>query len=147
MAPAQFALAALLAGLLLAAAAAQEPPCALNAHELRALLESPVWRETTMTDGKPLVLSISEREGRAFIRFVKAGEGLWAEGHAEICAAGDGVQARLREHELVLGRAANWLIRRVLRQGGARFDLARLPDGRLRVATTGWTGDFTAHAP
>lgn len=143
MAPARIATAALLAALPPAAL----PSCDAPASELARVIAAGSWRETTMTDGKPLILDIAERDGRVFIRFVKAAEGLWAEGHADICGAPAGVHARLRQDDLVLGPAANWFIRRVLRQGGARFDIARLPDGRLRVATTGWSGEFVAEAP
>src|SRR5712664_4093259 len=68
------------------------PPCAKTIDDLRALLADqsfPLkWHETTMDDGKPLVLSILERDGALFLEFVKTDEGLWAESAGTLCLNG-----------------------------------------------------------
>jgi hypothetical protein len=66
--------------------------CAKNIHEVNQLWGDSVfplrWRETSMSDGKPLVLSIEEKKGKLHIQFVKEKEGLWAESTGQICQAG-----------------------------------------------------------
>jgi hypothetical protein len=129
-----------------AAAPCHARPCAQNVAELRDLLDdaqfSLQWRETTMSDGKPLLVSIGEQEGGLFMRFTKTGEGLWAEGHALVCRAGGEVEARIAKGRIRLGPAAHWLLRQSMEQG-ARFVLARQPGGQLRIATPGWSGAFS----
>lgn len=113
-----------------------------DARSFLALVHMPTqWRETTMDDGKPLVLSLSEQEGQLTLRFTKTGEGLWAEGPAAICRNGVDVEASLPPEQLQLGPAAGWLLRQSMR-GGATFRLRRLEGGRLAVSTTGWSGEF-----
>lgn len=43
-----------------------------------------------MDDGKPLLLTIMEKDGLLFLRLVKSGEGLWAEGACTVCRNGAG---------------------------------------------------------
>jgi hypothetical protein len=52
------------------------------------------WKETTMGEGKPLVMSIIENNGSLALEFTKTGEGLWAESPGEICASGTDFEAR-----------------------------------------------------
>lgn len=99
------------------------------------------WRETTMSDGKPLTLDFEERQGLLFIRFKKAGEGLWAEGIARLCTAGTELHVRLLPEDLAFGPAAGWFIRTAMGRG-ATFHLTMKGDGRLHVATQGWSGEF-----
>ncbi len=40
-----------------------------------------------MGDGKPLVVSILERNGALFLEFIKTREGLWAQSEGRICRA------------------------------------------------------------
>lgn len=94
-----------------------------------------------MSDGKPLVLAIGERDGALFLEFTKTREGLWAEGRARICSSGSRLEARLRRGAMQLGPAAHWIVRQSLGQG-ATFVLSRLPGGHLRIATPGWSGLF-----
>ena len=99
------------------------------------------WRETTMTDGKPLTLILSERDGLLHLDFHKAGEGLWATGNARICRRGSTLEVRL-SHALT-GPAAPWLLRQTM---GAtpEFLLTRLGAAELQVTTRGWSGRFVA---
>lgn len=97
-----------------------------------------------MTDGKPLVLSVLERNGALVLEFVKTGEGLWAEGEFVVCRHGSGLQARAGPHQVRLGPAAGWLTRLALSRGGT-FALARTRAG-LAVATSGWEGTFAGDA-
>lgn len=133
------------AALALGAAATEARTCAASVPELRALVQQPGfalrWQETTMADGKPLVVTLSERDGGLHLQFVKLHEGLWAEGPASVCIDNGVVEAALPRHGMRLGPAANWLLRQSL-AGGARFALALVPGGRLRIATPGWSGMF-----
>lgn len=73
-------------GLPVASAAFEPPGCAATIADLRTLVADasfPLrWEETSMADGKPLIVSIMEKDGSILLGFVKTGEGLWAEGAA-----------------------------------------------------------------
>ena len=97
-----------------------------------------------MSDGKPLVVTIADQDGRLFLEFRKTGEGLWAHGPAVICAMDDKLQARMSAG-FRLGPAAHWILRHSIGRN-AYFDLTPQPDGRLRIATPGWSGIFTPAA-
>jgi hypothetical protein len=125
---------------------AQAPTeCAATIAQLRALASDPAfplrWQETTMNDGKPLIVSITERDGALVLEFVKTGEGLWAVSTSVVCKAGADLEARFTSEQVRLGPAANWVLRGALGSGGA-FKLTRLSPNLLRIATTGWSGTF-----
>lgn len=94
-----------------------------------------------MRDGAPLLVRVIEEEGRLVLRFVKTGAGLWAEGPAEFCGRHGEFEARIAGDHIRVGPAAPWLLRHSL-AGGARFVLARRPQGQLRIAVAGWSGVF-----
>lgn len=129
----------------LAAAGAAATPCAATIGELKAIADDasfPLrWQETSMSDGKPLVVAIAERDDALFLEFTKTQEGLWAEGSAKVCGSGARFEARLRRAGLRLGPAAHWILRHSIGPGTV-FVLSRLPGGQLRIATPGWSGLF-----
>jgi hypothetical protein len=139
-----FLLALALAGECQAAA-----PCAESIAALRNLVADPsfpmTWHETTMDDGKPMVLSIVERDSHLFLEFVKTGEGLWASSASVVCRNGNVLEASFSRHHVTPGPAASWTIRYILGRGG-RFTLTRLGADRLRIATRGWSGTFSSRA-
>ncbi len=94
-----------------------------------------------MTDGKPLNVSIMEKDGSLFLEFVKTREGLWAEGSAVICKSNEDLEARMKKGRVRMGAAAHWILRHAMGQGGT-FVLTRLATGQLRIATPGWHGAF-----
>ena len=96
-----------------------------------------------MDDGKPLVLSILERNGSLFLEFDKTGEGLWAEGAGVVCPQGTDLQVRFVSEQVRLGPAANWATRYTFANGG-ELTLTRLGAERLRIETTGWSGTFSS---
>ena len=98
-----------------------------------------------MDDGKPLVVSISERDGFLLLQFVKTNEGLWMESTGLICKRGDSLIAAFNGAQIRLGSAASWLIRQVLGSGG-NFKITKLGPDRLSIATSGWRGTFSARA-
>jgi hypothetical protein len=122
-------------------------PCAATISELRALLADQSWplkwRETTMDDGKPLVLSILERNGSLFLKFDKTGDGLWAEGAGIVCPKGNDLEVRFVGEQVRLGPAANWTTQFTFANGG-EFTLTKLGAEQLRIDTTGWSGTFTS---
>ncbi len=122
------------------------PACAATISELGSLLGEPrlpqTWAETTMDDGKPLVMSIVEGNGSLLLGFTKTGEGLWAESSGVICKSGTDLEARFSEKQIRLGPAAGWFLRRALRNGG-KFTLTKLGSDQLRIATRGWSGEFS----
>lgn len=126
---------------------AQDQPCAKNIHELNlAWGHSPFplkWRETSMSDGKPLVVSIQERNGGLLVQFVKEKEGLWAESTGVICQAGTELEIEFTGDQIRLGPAANWLIRMAIGRGG-KFSLGRVEGDHLRIQTRGWQGLFSS---
>jgi hypothetical protein len=121
--------------------------CASTIAGLRSLLADESfaleWRETTMDDEKPLVLSVLERDGTLFLMFVKTGEGLWAEGAGVVCREGPYFEMRLAAERLRIGPAASWAARYAF-ANGAQFTLARLGAQRLRIETVGWSGVFAS---
>ncbi len=121
------------------------PDCVTTISELRAMLadrrDSLQWVETTMDDGKPLVVSIVERHGSLVLVFIKTHEGLWAEGTGAVCSAGADFEIRFAKDQLRMGPASGWLLRSLLGQGGT-FTMTRLGANQMRIATSGWSGTF-----
>jgi len=104
------------------------------------------WEETTMDDGKPLVVSILENNGHLFLEFIKTREGLWAESAGVICKTGTDLESRFTGEQIRLGPSANWFLRLALKDGGI-FQLTRIgAGGQLRIATRGWSGLFSPRA-
>lgn len=124
--------------------------CAATLSALFILLGDPTfpleWHETTMDDGKPMVFSLAERDGALFARFVKTGDGLWAEGSVAICARDGALEARMAPGTVQVGPAAGWMVRKVMSHG-ARISMQRVDVRLLRVGTVGWKASFTSRAP
>ncbi|MDO9008517.1 MAG: hypothetical protein Q8K57_15440 [Thiobacillus sp.] len=122
------------------------PTCAATVGELGLMLGNQIfplkWEETTMDDGKPLVMSIVENNGSLFMEFTKTGEGLWAESRGVICKTGTDFEARFTGEQIRLGPAAGWILRHALKNGG-RFKLTKLGSDQLRIATSSWSGIFS----
>ncbi len=120
-------------------------PCAHTIVALRALVADPSfplqWTETSMDDGRPLVLSIRERNGALFIEFMKTDEGLWAEGASVVCPSGAAFEVRIPANQIRVGPAASWLVQYAL-SGGGQFTLTKMGARQLQVATPGWSGTF-----
>jgi hypothetical protein len=125
--------------------AAAPQRCAATIPELASLIGEPAfalkWTETTMGDGKPLVVSISERQGMLALEFTKTREGLWAESTGVICPSEGDLEIVFSREQVRLGPAANWLMRQTLRHGGT-FRISRTATDQLRIATVGWSGHF-----
>ena len=123
------------------------PDCVTTLSDLRTLLadrrDSLQWVETTMDDGKPLLVSIVERRGVLALEFIKTGEGLWAEGSGAVCSVGVNFEISFGRDQLRMGAASGWLLRSLLGQGG-KFTLTRLGADQLRIATSGWSGTFVS---
>jgi hypothetical protein len=124
--------------------------CAATINELRVVVGDqrfPLkWVETTMTDQKPLVVSILERNSTLSLEFVKTSEGLWAESTGVVCSQGADLQIRFTAGQIRVGPAANWFLRSALGQGG-KFTLTKFDSGQLRIATSGWSGIFSPVVP
>ena len=121
------------------------PECATTLSELRTLLgerrDVLQWTETTMDDGKPLRVSITQTRGALALEFIKTGEGLWAEGSGAVCGVGANLEISFGKGQLRMGAASGWLLRNVLGQGG-KFTLTRIGADQLRIASSGWSGTF-----
>ena len=121
------------------------PSCVTSINELRNLLGDQrallQWEETSMNDGKPLVVSIFESQGALVLEFIKTKEGLWAEGTGAVCGSGANLEISFDKNQLRMGPASGWLLRSLLGQGG-KFTLTRLGADQLRIATSGWSGTF-----
>jgi hypothetical protein len=115
--------------------------------ELKVLLaDQPLslkWEETTMDDAKPLVVSISERNGALSVEFIKTTKGLWADISGVICKNEKAMEIRFTAEQIHFGPAASRVLRYALGNGG-KFTLTRLADKQLQVQTTGWSGDFVS---
>lgn len=123
--------------------------CASTISELRVMLSDQTfplkWEETSMDDGNPLVVSIRENNGYLFLEFIKTREGLWAESAGVICKIGTDLEARFTGEQIRLGPAANWVLRYALGKGG-KFTLTKFGSEQLRIATSGWSGNFSPKA-
>jgi len=135
-----------LALLLPAHSHAQAPVrCVTTLVELKALLGDPgfplQWEETTMDDGKPLVVAITEKDGALSVAVVKTSRGLWADISGSICETEQAMEIRFSAEQIHFGPAASWILRYVLGSGG-QFTLTRTGPQQMRVSTTGWSGMF-----
>lgn len=119
--------------------------CATTISELRIMLGDQAfplkWEETSMSDGKPLQVSILEKNENLFLEFTKAREGLWMESTALICKTGTRIEARFTETQIRFGSASTWLLRQAL-SGGGKLTLVMLDDHKLQISTRGWNGNF-----
>lgn len=127
--------------------AREAQPCATTLGELKIMLGDPAfplrWEETSMDDGKPLVVSILEKNGVLLLEFTKTREGLWAESAGIICkTSGADLETRFSGEQVRLGPAASWILRQALGNGG-KFTLTKLGSEQLRIATNGWSGSFS----
>lgn len=142
-------LAILLLLLPLSAHAEDAPDCASTLGALRILAGDPRfsshWSEISMRDGKPLVVSIVERNGALSLEFMKTGEGLWAEISGAICKTGVDLELRTSKEQVSLGPAANWMLGLALANGGV-FTLRRRPANQWQIETSGWSGRFVPTA-
>jgi len=122
-------------------------PCAKNISELNQVWGDTAfplkWQETSMSDGKPLVVTIQEKNGKFHLQFVKAMEGLWAESTGYICPVGNELEIEFTGDDIRLGPAANWLIKVAIGNGG-KFSLQRIGPHQLRIKTSGWQGLFSS---
>ena len=125
------------------------PGCAATLADLRVLMGEArfplLWEETSMDDGLPLHVALLEKDGALLLEFIKTGQGLWAHSTGELCRSGTELEIRFRADQIETGPAANWVLRLALSQGG-KFTLTRLASDRMRIATTGWSGLFSAKA-
>lgn len=122
------------------------PGCATTLSELRLLLADAsfpmVWEETSMDDGKPLRVSVLEKEGALWLEFIKTREGLWAQSAGAICRSDHHFETRFGPQQIHLGPAASWMLRLALANGG-KFTLTKLGSDKLRIAGGGWSGIFS----
>jgi hypothetical protein len=95
-----------------------------------------------MDDGKPLRVSILEKNGALNVEFIKTNVGIWAESFGTICKSGAEIEIRFTKDQIRFGSAANWVLRYALKNGG-KFTLTKLGSEQLRIATTGWSGTFS----
>lgn len=119
--------------------------CASTIVQLKDLLNDQAfslkWEETTMDDGKPLTVSIFEKNGVLSVEFIKTTKGLWAVIFGVICKTDNDIEIRFTAEQIRFGPAASWVLRFALSNGG-KFTLTKIGDKQLRVATTGWSGIF-----
>ncbi|HEX5697381.1 MAG TPA: hypothetical protein VFX90_01915 [Rhodoferax sp.] len=129
----------------LASHARDSQPCAASISELRNLLDDQTfplkWEETTMNDGKPLVVTIFEKSGVLSVEFIKTRQGLWAQSFGVVCKTDVALEIRFNGEQIHFGPSAGWILRSALGHGG-KFTLTRLEPKKLRIATTGWSGVF-----
>lgn len=125
---------------------AQTPEkCVSKIVDLKALLNDPAfsmtWEETTMDDGKPLLVAIAEKNKMMSVEFTKTSKGLWAEIVGQICQTDKALEIRFTGEQIHFGPAASWVLRYALGNGG-KFTLTKLSAKQMQVATTGWSGIF-----
>jgi hypothetical protein len=125
---------------------AQTPDkCVSKLVDLKELLSDQAfslkWEETTMDDGKPLVVAIADKNGALSVEFTKTSKGLWAEIDGELCKTDKDLEIRFSGEQIHFGPAASWVLRYALGKGG-KFTLSQISPRLMRVSTTGWSGDF-----
>jgi hypothetical protein len=121
--------------------------CAATLSELKTMMGGQVfplnWQETSMDDGKPLLVNITESKGALNIAFSKTSEGLWAESDGIICKTATGLGNPLQWRPDSC-RASGQLGAALRLEKGGKFTLTQLGSDQLRIATSGWSGTFTA---
>lgn len=95
-----------------------------------------------MDDGKPLIVSIGEKNGVLSVAFIKTTKGLWADISGVICKTDKDMEIRFTADQIRFGPAASWVLRYALGNGG-KFTLTKVGAQQLQVATTGWSGIFS----
>ena len=129
----------------LASHARDSQPCAASINELKNLLGDQTfplkWEETTMNDGKPLVVTIFEKSGALSVEFIKTRQGLCAQSFGVVCKTDVDLEIRFTGEQIHFGPAAGWILRSALGHGG-KFTLTRLEPKKLSISTTGWSGVF-----
>jgi hypothetical protein len=119
--------------------------CAASIGELKLMLGDQTfplrWEESTMRDGKPLMVSILEENNSLLLQFIKDKEGLWAESRGVICQAGSELGIEFTREQIRFGPAANWVLKVAMGNGG-KFVLNRVDAGQLQITTSGWQGVF-----
>lgn len=105
------------------------------------------WQESRASDGKPLTIELSARGNQILASIRKSGEGLWADGIAEICP-GRGGNHSLRLSRVRVTSAAPNLIAQKLSSGEAVMGLKFSSNYRsLQLTIPGplmlsWSGQF-----
>jgi hypothetical protein len=131
--------------ILLSAQCLAAPPCAESIRDLRTLLADPEfplkWRETSMSDGKPLLLTIFEREGALIVSFEKTEEGLWAEGVSVVCRNGTDYEIRFVNDSVRFGHAASLMLQYSV-LNGPPMKFTKTGAEKMQVGLTGWSGEF-----
>jgi hypothetical protein len=121
--------------------------CTKNIRDINLAWGSPSfplkWKETSMSDGKPLTVTIQEKNGSIFLQFIKEKEGLWAESSGLICQVGNDFEIEFTGDEIRLGPAANWMVKLAIGSGG-KFSLRRTVNEGLQIKTRGWEGLFSS---
>jgi len=122
--------------------------CAKSIQALNTVWGEPrfplAWKETSMSDGKPLLVSIQEKNDGIFLQFIKDKEGLWAESTGQVCQTDDGFEIEFTENGIRLGPAASWLLKLAIGKGG-KFSLVKINSHQLRIKTSGWQGLFSSN--
>jgi hypothetical protein len=122
--------------------------CVKNIHDINLAWGSPSfplkWKETSMSDGKPLVVTILEKNDSIFLTFVKEKEGLWAESTGLICQVGNDLEIEFTGNQIRFGPAANWVLKLAIGNGG-KFSLRRTGNEGLQIKTSGWEGLFSSN--
>jgi len=120
--------------------------CASSIVQVKDLLNDQAfslkWEETTMDDGKPLKVTIAEKNGVLSLEFIKTTKGLWADISGVICKTDKVIEIRFTAEQIRFGPAASWVLRFALSNGG-KFTLTKIGEKQLQVATTGWSGIFS----
>lgn len=107
--------------------------CLRNLEQLRAAKIKTTWVETTMDDGKPLIIVIHEANRQLEFSAAKAGE-LWLRG--EICISLDGKTLTLKNIKAT--EAVPPLARRFL----SKPQSGRIENNEVRFSGLGWNGIF-----
>lgn len=119
--------------------------CATTIPQLKDLLDDQAfalkWEETTMDDGKPLVVTLFEKNGGLSVEFTKTTKGLWAHISGVVCKTNKSIEIRFTAEQIHFGPAASWVLRYVLGNGG-KFTLTKTNGKQLQVTTAGWSGMF-----
>lgn len=92
-----------------------------------------VWEETTMDDGKPLVISIFAQDGRLKYTAVKAGE-TWLNG--DVCIRPDGKHMRLEN--TVATKNVPYIARKLL----PKSQEGKIENDHVHLGGVAWRGTF-----
>lgn len=107
--------------------------CLKSLKEFKAAQVHTRWTETTMDDGKPLIITVQDGDGATKFTAVKAGE-IWLNG--DVCISKDGKRLTLKNTK------ATSNVPFLARQALPSQQTGEIKNGSVHLGGIAWSGTF-----